>query len=104
MCAGRRPRSPRRVGVALQPEPASAGAVRAVSGGVRVVAVTHLGLIRERNEDRVVVGPWILAPDRVEAVVIVLDRPPLLPSSTGWRARGGGGVGHRCRRGGGSDG
>jgi PPM family protein phosphatase len=49
-----------------------------VSGGVRVVAVTHVGLIRERNEDRVVVGPWILAPDRVEAVAITLDRPPFV--------------------------
>lgn len=43
-------------------------------GGVTVTAATHLGLKREVNEDRIVVGPWVLGPLSDEVASITL--PP----------------------------
>lgn len=45
---------------------------------VQVVAVTNIGHERESNEDRVVVGPWILAPDHDSAAELKLDHPPFV--------------------------
>ena len=40
---------------------------------LRVTVASNRGLVRESNQDRVVVGPWILAPDRDGTVAISLD-------------------------------
>ncbi len=45
---------------------------------MRVWAASHVGRQRESNEDRVVVGPWILAPDRDDIATIELRDPPFV--------------------------
>ena len=38
-----------------------------------VTVVSHRGLVRGSNQDRIVVGPWILGPERDETVVVRID-------------------------------
>jgi len=42
--------------------------------GLVATAATHLGLVRATNQDRVVVGPWMLAPD--SSAVSILECGP----------------------------
>ena len=56
-----------------------------------VTAATHRGLVRESNQDRIVIGPWIAAPDRPGPVTLRLapaDGPMAVIDGMGGHAGG----------------